>query len=892
MSLEKAFQPETYESRVAELWNRAGIFRAGARPAAPPFTLVIPPPNVTGTLHIGHALTTTLQDIVVRWYRMAGFDALYIPGCDHAGIATQMVVERELRKSGTSRHELGREAFVDQIWKWKDTYRERIVRTLQRLGASCDWSRERFTMDPGFSQAVRETFVRLYEQGLIYRGTRMINWCTDCVTALSDLEVDREDQETGELWSFAYRVESGGEIVVATTRPETMLGDTAVAVHPEDPRWQALIGKRLIHPFFPERDLRVIADPVLADPEKGTGAVKVTPAHDPNDYSCGLRHGLAQISIFDERGKLNQQGGKFAGVDRFEARQRIKAEIAALGLDRGSKDHLYSPGRCQRCNTVVEPIISTQWFLKMSNLAAQALEAQRSGKVSLVPESWTKTYNYWLENIQDWCVSRQLWWGHRIPAWHCRACAAVSVLRTDPVSCPSCQSPALERDPDVLDTWFSSQLWPFATLGWPERTDDFARYYPTSVLVTGFDILFFWVARMIMSGVHLTGEVPFRTVVLHGMVRDAAGQKMSKTKGNAIEPEVAIAAHGTDALRFTLAALTVPGSDLALSEERLVGYRAFMNKLWNATRFLLMHIPEDPADRRVRYAADEYDEVDRYLVASYIETIEAVARAMADYRFDHATESIYHFLWGTYCDWSIELSKRDLTGPASRLAQVRLALLIDVLDGALRLLHPIAPFITEELWQQLPRREGDPEWLAVAALPTREQPGLPVPAAFDVQAAQQQVRLWLIEPVRAARLLRTSAGLAPSTRARLLLRPRDPAMRDQCAVFSERISELARASSLEIVLDPEASRAARVEALPHLDVILPLEGLIDIAGERARLEKDREKARREQADAQAKLDKPSFVERAPAEVVAKERARLAALAAKIEQLERQIAELT
>ncbi|MFN7966045.1 MAG: valine--tRNA ligase [Acidobacteriota bacterium] len=891
MSLEKAFDPETYEARVGKAWQDAGLFSAGTEVDQSVFSLVIPPPNVTGSLHVGHALDYTLQDLLIRWQRMNGAATVWVPGSDHAGIATQMVVERELKKErGLSRHELGREPFLAEVWRWKETYHARIVATLDRLGASCDWSRERFTMDPGFSRAVRETFVRFWEDGLMYRGERLINWCPSCRTALSDLEVDRDDPESGELWSFAYQVEGGGEIVVATTRPETMLGDSAVAVHPDDVRWQSLIGRRLLHPFFPDRDLRVIADPILADPEQGTGAVKVTPAHDPNDFACGRRHGLQEISIFNPDGTVNHSGGPFEGLDRFVARQRVKEQLTERGLTRGSKEHVYSPGRCQRCRTIVEPMISTQWFLKMEPLAAPAMDAVRDGRIRIVPASWEKTYFHWLDNIQDWCVSRQLWWGHRIPAWYCDECGTVSVLRNDPADCPHCHSSRLRQDEDVLDTWFSSQLWPFGVFGWPERTADLTRFYPTTTLVTGFDILFFWVARMIMAGLYLTGDAPFGTVLLHGMVRDAKGQKMSKSRGNALEPEEAMKEHGVDALRFTLAAMASPGSDVALSEERLTGYRAFMNKLWNATRFLLLRLPEERTRHRVSYAAEELDEIDRFLLASYVETVAAVHHSMADYRFDHAAEAIYHFLWHSYCDWSIELSKIDLSDQApERRADVRRAVLFDVLDGALRLLHPIAPFITEELWQHLPRRAGDAKFLAVSRIPTLEKPGVPLPQAFDPAAERTRIEAWLVEPVRAARLLRTGAGLSPGVTITLRLRPRESADVPNALAFADRIGDLCRANPVTVVTEDPTGEAVRIQSLDHVDVIMPLSGVIDLTAERERLARERDKVAKELEVVRGKLHNPSFVDRAPAEVVSKERERLVGIEARLGEIERQLA---
>ncbi len=877
MILEKAFRPEAYEPRIGQLWDEAGIFRADPSSGKPPFSLVIPPPNVTGTLHIGHALDYTLQDILVRWHRMKGDDACWVPGSDHAGIATQMVVERHLREQGTTRHELGRERFLEKVWEWKQVYRDRIMATLRRLGCSCDWSRERFTLDPGFSRAVRETFVRLYDEGLIYRDKRLINWCPSCLTALSDLEVDRDDPEEGEMWSFAYPLEGGGEIVVATTRPETMLGDTAVAVHPADPRWRDAIGRRVLHPFFPGREIRVIADDILADPETGTGAVKVTPAHDPNDFACGRRHGLPEISIFDEHGRVNEQGGPFAGMDRFEAREAVKQALAERGLARGARKHRYAPGRCQRCRTIVEPMVSTQWFVRAKPLAEPALAAVREGRIRFVPRSWEKTYFHWLENIQDWCISRQLWWGHRIPAWYCAECDHVTVAREDPDRCAACGSPRIEQDPDVLDTWFSSGLWPFGVFGWPEETDDLRRYYPTSVLVTGFDIIFFWVARMIMAGLHLTGEVPFRTVLFHGLVRDSRGRKMSKSRGNAVDPNRAMDEHGVDAVRFTLAALASPGSDLALAEERLAGYRAFMNKIWNATRFLLMKVPgrEDP---RSRWSPDELDDLDRWLLAEWEDTVAAAEEGMKGFRFDHVAERVYHFLWHSFCDWALEWSKPDLAGDAEgNRARVRLAVLLDVLDGALRLLHPIAPFITEELWQHLPRRQDDPAFLATAPWPTT---GI---APADAGVARERVRELLLEPVVAVRALRAAAGIPPGRRIPVLLRPRREGVATILSRLAPRIALLAQADRVEQVdVPPEGPRLRRV--LDAVEVILPLAGTIDVEAERRRLAREEQKLARDLAAVERKLANEGFLAKAPPAVVEKERGRRAVLSERLAEV--------
>lgn len=891
--LEKAFTPETYESRVAEMWDSARIFEARPDSGLQRFSLVIPPPNVTGSLHIGHALDYTLQDIIVRWRRMLGEDALWVPGSDHAGIATQMVVERNLRERGITRQELGRDAFVEEVWRWKEHSHGRIVSTLKRLGCSCDWSRERFTLDPGLSRAVRETFVRLYEEGLIYRGERLINWSVGSQTALSDLEVMREEPEEGELWSFAYPIDGGGEIVVATTRPETMLGDTAIAVHPDDERWKSVIGKRVQHPFFSEREIRIIADPILADPETGTGAVKVTPAHDPNDFECGKRHDLPMINILQPDGTLNANGGPFAGLDRFEARERVKAAITDLGLFRGSKKHTYTPGRCQRTGTIVEPMLSTQWFLRMEPLAKPAIEAVRSKAIRFVPESWEKTYFHWLENIEDWCISRQLWWGHRIPAWYCADCNGVTVSRKDPNACSQCGSTRLEQDPDVLDTWFSSQLWPFSVFGWPDQTRELQRYHPTDVLVTGFDIVFFWVARMIMSSLHLTGKVPFETVLYHGLVRDSQGRKMSKTLGNAIDPKEMIDAHGVDALRFTLSAMASPGSDIALSEERLVGYRAFLNKLWNATRFLLMRLPLDCDETRPEVPAESLDELDRFVIGSYLDLVSTVETSMAGYRFDQAVDAIYHFLWHTFCDWSIELAKPDLAeGADPARARVRATVMLDVLDGALRLLHPFAPFITEELWQHLPRRAGDPEMLAVARFPTSADPAVPVASDFDREASRRLVESWLVAPVGALRTLRTGAGLAPGKEILVRLRPRVAGAADALRSFAPRIASLVRASSVEILDGDAPDEAALRQVLEGVEVIIPLAGAVDLEREKERLTKESGKLEKERDGLSRKLESAGFLEKAPADVVAKDRARLDSLNGRLLEIERVLRQLS
>ncbi|HYX92103.1 MAG TPA: valine--tRNA ligase, partial [Myxococcaceae bacterium] len=743
--LSKAYDPTDVEPRWYGFWTERDYFRADPSSAKPPYSIVLPPPNVTGSLHLGHALTATLQDILIRWKRMSGHECLWLPGMDHAGIATQMVVERELQKSeGKSRHDLGRTAFLERVWQWKEKYGARIGEQHKVLGASLDWSRERFTMDPGLSPAVREVFVRLYEEGLIYRAQRLINWCPSCRTALSDLEVEHEEQQ-GSLWHIAYPVKgSDRRLVVATTRPETMLGDTAVAIHPDDPRYAGLAGQTAILPLV-EREIPIIADPQLVNMEFGTGVVKVTPAHDFNDYETGLRHRLPMVSIFDEAARTNANAGPFAGLDRLEARRRVLEALAERGLLVKEEPHALSVGTCQRCGTVVEPMLSPQWFVKIEPLAKPAIAAVEEGRTHFVPESWTQVYFHWMRHIHDWCISRQIWWGHQIPAWYCRACSPdlrdlsrvrPIVAREQPARCEECGGGELVQDPDVLDTWFSSALWPFSTLGWPKDTPELRTFYPTSVMETGHDIIFFWVARMMMMGLHFMGEVPFRTVYLHAMVRDEKGEKMSKVKGNVIDPldvvrgapaeqlppairnkfPQGMPAFGADALRFTLAALTQQGRDIKLSLDRVAGYKAFVNKLWNAARFALMNLgdfraDDTPIEERPLSLAD------RWIVSRLDRAIAETQLALDEFRFSDGASVLYQFLWYELCDWYIELSKIALNAGDATARDAARATLVFSLDHVLRLLHPFMPFVTEEIWQKLPMQR-DWESIMIAQYPT------------------------------------------------------------------------------------------------------------------------------------------------------------------------------
>ncbi|HEX2162829.1 MAG TPA: valine--tRNA ligase, partial [Thermoanaerobaculia bacterium] len=782
-AMDKRFDPASYEPRLQRWWHERGFFRADPASGRPPFAIMIPPPNVTGKLHIGHALQSTLQDLLVRWKRMCGFEALWLPGTDHAGIATQLMVERELAKEGTSRAEIGRERFLERTWAWKHEHHGNIRRQLDLLGASADFTRERFTMDEGLSRAVAETFVRLYDEGLITRGEYMVNWSPQLQTAVSDLEVESKTVH-GHLYHVAYQVEGSDErIVVATTRPETMLGDTAIAKHPDDERYRHLGGGAAILPLVGRR--LPFVDDAAVDPEFGTGLVKVTPAHDPTDFEIGRRHGLPAIEVIDRSGRMSEAAGEgFAGLDRFAARRRVVERLREEGRLARVEDHVHNVGHSQRGGEPIEPLISTQWFCDVSAMARRALDAVRDGRLALVPETYVKTWEHWLENIKPWCISRQLWWGHRVPAWY-DAEGRVFVGRDagEAAARGGVDPAALTQDPDVLDTWFSSALWPFSTLGWPEDTEDLRTFYPTDVLVTGHDILFFWVARMAMFGLHLTGEVPFRTVHLTGLVRDAEGKKMSKTAGNVLDPADLAAEYGADALRFTLAILDVPGRDVPLDPERMAGYRAFGNKIWNATRFALARVGED--DRvQTELPADGLAAPERWILSRLSATAGEVNARFADFRFDEACNRLYHFFWGDLCDWSIELAKPALAGdaPRPRVGDV----LLTVLDRSLRLLHPVMPFLTEELWQRLPGREAiHPETIALAPYPTAEE------GWRDDEVERRMAAL--IEVVTRVRALRAELEVPAAERVGLALGAGDAALADFLAEHAPLIADLCRA---------------------------------------------------------------------------------------------------
>jgi len=918
----KAYEPSEIEQRIYGFWMEKGYFRAEDESRKPPYCIVLPPPNITGALHMGHALTATIQDMLVRWRRMQGMNALWLPGADHAGIATQMVVERALEREGASRHDVGREAFIRRVWQWRKEYGGRISEQHQRLGASLDWARERFTLDEASSRAVTEAFVRLHEQGLVYRDNRLINWCPSCRSAISDLEVDREEPESGEMWRFAYPLSSGqGEIVVATTRPETMLGDTAIAVHPDDPRYKHLVGRTVRHPIL-GREIPIIGDPILADPEKGTGAVKVTPAHDPNDFECGKRHGLAFINILNPDATLNDNAGPFAGLDRFEARKRVKARLVELELARGEDKHTYAPGRCYRHpGTIVEPLMSLQWFVDAKTLAGPVIEAVRQGRTEFVPREWEKTLFHWLENIQDWCVSRQLWWGHRIPAWMCDDCEAVTVARTVPSACSGCGGSRIRQDEDVLDTWFSSALWPFSTLGWPEQTRALATFYPNAVMETGYDIIFFWVARMMMMGLRLTGDVPFRKVLIHAMVRDERGKKMSKATGNVIDPidvidgipqdgllaklrtynltekelkraenatkqqfPEGIPRCGCDSLRFTLAAYTAQGRDIKLSLDRVMGYRRFGNKIWQVVRGVLLPQLEgfEPGAGR----PDPVHLYDRWLLSRLSDVIRKVNAGLEAFEVDNATSAIYQFLWHELCDWYVELRKAALRGEqgeAEREAARRT--LHHGLETSLRLLHPFMPFITEELWQALPRRPGDPESIMIASYPGGRE------GIEDAQAETDMARI--MEIVTAIRTIRSEYGVPPSASIEAFAFRADDALKTLLDANGGEIRSLIRAASFQVSkASPEARpRGSATAVAAGAELAVPLQGVVDAAREKARLEKELGKIEKDLVRLRAKLSNSGFLEKASADVVERERGLLSETETRYDGLHRAIERL-
>ena len=882
--LAKGYEPHDVEKKWYGEWLAKGYFHADENSPRKPYSIVIPPPNVTGALHMGHALNNTLQDILCRWKRMCGHNVLWMPGTDHAGIATQNVVERQLAAEGKDRHDLGREAFIERVWQWKGESGGQIIGQLKRLGASCDWERERFTMDAGLSKAVRTVFVKLYQDGLIYRDNRLINWCPRCHTALSDIEVEHEEKK-GHLWHIRYPVvgQPGRFLTVATTRPETMLGDTAVAVHPEDERYADLHGAKVLLPLV-NREIPVVADEYV-DREFGTGVVKITPAHDFNDFEVGARHGLDKINVFDESGIINAAGHQYEGMDRFAARTKIVEDLEAAGLLDKIDDHGLSVGGCYRCKTVVEPYLSLQWYVKVGPLAEQALQAVKDGRTRILPKQWENTYYDWMENIRDWCISRQIWWGHRIPAWFCDHCGKITVAMEDPAACSHCGSDEIRQETDVLDTWFSSALWPFSTMGWPDQTTELKTFYPTSCLITGFDILFFWVARMMMMGLHFMDEVPFKDVYIHALVRDAHGQKMSKSKGNVIDPLTVIDQFGTDAFRFTLAAFAAQGRDIKLAEERISGYRNFCNKVWNAARFTMMNLDGFDPDALV-FENIPLSEADEWILHRLNETAREVNRALDEYRFNDAAMMLYQFTWSEVCVWYLELSKQALYGDDPVRRQSTQFVLWTVLEHLLRLLHPLMPFITEEIWQVLPKgnrcslRGSGGDWapsIMLAPYPQHRE---------DWQFEDAATRMGqVMEVISAIRTIRGEMEVPPSREITVILSTMSHRAEELARLFEPKIKSLARVGELTIGRDLPKPEDASVQPAGKFQVYVPLKGLVDVAEEEKRLLKEIGKLDKEIEMFSKKLENPSFVDRAPADIVAKEKAKLADVTSKKQVLE-------
>jgi len=870
--IDKAYEPREVEKRWYEYWEKEQLFAASDESDQPSYSIVIPPPNVTGVLHMGHALNNTMQDIMCRYRRLKGDNVLWMPGTDHAGIATQNVVEKKLAAEGLDRHQVGREKFIEAVWEWRQEYGDAIINQLKRLGASCDWKRERFTMDEGLSLAVRKVFVQLYEEGLIYRGQYIINWCHRCHTALSDLEVEHEDID-GHLYHFKYPFADGsGEVVIATTRPETMLGDTAVAANPEDERYLDVGERKLILPLL-EREIPFIKDKYV-DMSFGTGALKITPAHDPNDFEIGRRHDLPSIKVIGDDGIMTAEAGQFAGMDRFECRKAVVAAMQSEGRVEKIEPHTHSVGHCYRCKTIVEPNLSKQWFVKVKPLAEKAIAAVESGKTRIIPATWKKTYYEWMYNIRDWCISRQIWWGHRIPAWTCEACGEMMVRMEAPDGCSACGSKDLSRETDVLDTWFSSALWPFSTMGWPEQTPLLKTFYPTSVLVTGFDILFFWVARMMMMGLHFMKDIPFKDVYVHALVRDEDGKKMCKSKGNVIDPLSIIEKYGTDAFRFTLAAFAAQGRDVKMSEKRVEGYRHFVNKLWNATRFALMHIKKGAAD----IPADETSLADKWILSRLGRTVDKVSEALDEYRFNEAASAAYNFVWHELCDWYIEAVKPALYGKKGDASQeVTLAVLWRALRDTLILLHPFMPFVTEEIWHKLPGTEGS---IMKAVYPSD------TPTAGDLArdvAAEDAMQL-VIEVITGVRNIRGEMNIAPSLSLSVSLQTREDHI---CKVIEENrdmIVDLAKLEALSIEAPGKKPPASATAIINGATIFVSLEGIIDTGKESARLQKEIDKLDKELAGISKKLNNENFLSKAPEEIVAKVKDKHALLTKKQEKL--------
>ena len=856
--LEKVYDPKQVEDKTYRFWLEKRYFHAEPNPKKKPYTIVIPPPNITGQLHLGHALDCTLQDSIIRFKRMQGYEALWLPGTDHASIATEAKIVEAMRKEGVTKDDLGREGFLERAWEWKKTYGGKIVEQLKKMGSSCDWERERFTLDEGCSEAVKEVFIRLYEKGLIYRGERIINWCPHCLTSISDAEVEYEEHD-GHFWHIRYPLSDGsGYLEIATTRPETLLGDTALAVHPDDERYQALVGKTVILPLV-GREIPIVADSYV-EMDFGTGVVKITPAHDPNDFEVGLRHNLSVINVMNDDATINENGGKYRGMDRYECRKQIVADLEAEGFLIKVEDHKHNVGSCYRCSTTVEPRVSKQWFVKMGPLAGPAIEAVRSGETKFVPDRFSKIYYHWMENIKDWCISRQLWWGHRIPAWYCQDCGEVIVAKEEPHTCPKCGSKNLQQDPDTLDTWFSSALWPFSTLGWPNQTEELKYFYPTSTLVTGYDIIFFWVARMIFSGVENMGKSPFETVFIHGIVRDAQGRKMSKSLGNGIDPLKVIDEYGADALRFTLATGNSPGNDMRFVEEKVKASRNFANKIWNATRFILMNLSDeiDKPELPQRLQTE-----DKWILSKLNTLIKEVTENLERFELGIAVQKLYDFIWDVLCDWYIELTKSRIQagGESAKSAQ---QVLIYVMNQCLKLLHPIMPFITEEIWQAIP---NDCESIMVAPWPQYRE---------DLCFQQEEEDFEkVMSAIKAIRNRRAEMNVPPSKKARVFVKTLNTGVFESGAMFIERLASASEVKVSGVAPQQGEDFSDAVQVITDsARIFIPLDELVDKEKELARLEKERKTCEKDIAMVEQKLSSQGFIEKAPQNVVEAERAKL------------------
>ncbi len=860
-NLAKKYNPKDFEDRIYKMWEENAYFKAEPNEEKEPFTIVLPPPNITGQLHMGHALDHILQDILIRWKRMDGYEALWLPGTDHSSIATEVKVVEKLRKEGIEKDQIGREKFLEKAWEWKEEYGGRITQQMKKLGNSCDWSRERFTMDEGCSKAVKDVFVKLYEKGLIYRGFRIINWCPDCLTSLSDIEVEHEDKGGNYYYVKYYFADNEEEyFTIATTRPETIFGDTAIAVHPDDERYQKYIGKKVIVPLV-GREIEIIADE-YPDMEKGTGALKITPAHDPNDFAIGKRHDLEEISCMNEKGMMNSYAGKYEGMDRYECRKAFVEDLKEADLIVRIEETEHSVGACYRCNTVIEPRISEQWFVKMKPLAGPAIEAVKEGRTEFVPERFDKIYFHWLENIRDWCISRQLWWGHRIPAYYCQDCGETIVSKEPPEKCTKCESKNLKQDEDVLDTWFSSALWPFSTLGWPEETEDLKYFYPTDVLVTGYDIIFFWVVRMMFSGLEHMNEVPFKHVLIHGLVRDADGNKMSKSKGNGVDPLEVIDEFGADALRFMLVTGLTPGNDTRYQIEKLEASRNFANKLWNASRFVLMNL--DGEDGIPNLNIGSLKNEDKWILSRISKVTEEVNKNLENFDLGLALHKIYEFIWNEYCDWYIELVKPRLYGEDEEDKKTALYILVNVMKDMLKLLHPFMPFITEEIWQNLPENE---ESLIISKWPEVNIENKYANSVEEIKFA--------MEIIKSIRNIKAEMNVKPSKKIKGYFVPKNEKYNEYLKSVERHLRNLINLEEITILNNKDRINEDTASAvIDGLEIYLPLSNLIDFEKEKERLSKEKEKLESEIKRAEGKLNNKSFVDKAPEKIVKEEKDKL------------------